>query len=492
MKLKELIKDISVISASGNLDAEVKGLCQDSNLFKPGDLFIAIKGNSFNGNSFIPEALAKGASGVLTEREPGTFKVPGSYSGNIMQVESTRECVAPLAKKFFGNPSEKLFLVGVTGTNGKTTTSYMIEALIGSGVIGTIGAHYKNESLAVSLTTPDSIFLQSTLAHWVKGGAKSVAMEVTSHALSQGRADGLSFDVGVFTNLTRDHLDFHGTFENYIQAKAKLFKDLLKNSPKKNKRAILNCEDPSFEKLKPTGVPIWTYGFQTGDFKIKKMSLSFDETDLEIETPSGLFRGQLQMVGKHNVENCLAALAVATHHGLSLQDAAARFSKLSGVPGRLERVSSKSEVRVFVDFAHTDDGLVNTLSFLKRMRDETSGKSKIITVFGCGGDRDRGKRPMMMKAAMKYSDFVVVTSDNPRTEDPEKIIQDVIKDTPKSEASKFAMDADRRQAIQSAIERAAPGDVVLIAGRGHEKFQLAGGKKIPFDDVTVAKEILNS
>ena len=487
MKVKELINNLTVISASGNLDAEVKGLCQDSKLFKPGDFFIAIKGSSFDGNSFIPEACARGAAGVLTQVPK---KVPGTYSGAVIEVASTRDCVNPLAQKFYGHPSEKLFLVGVTGTNGKTTTSYMIEALIDSGVIGTVDAHFKNEVFDVSLTTPDSIFLQSTLAHWVKSGAKSVAMEVTSHALSQGRADGLSFDVGVFTNLTRDHLDFHKTFENYIEAKAKLFKDLLKNSTKKNKRAILNCEDPSFEKVKPKDVPVWTYGFEKGDFKVKKLSLSLDGTELEVETPSGLFKGHLQMVGKHNVANSLGALATSTHYGISLQDAATRFSKLKGVPGRLERVPSKSGPRVFVDFAHTDDGLVNTLSFLKQMRDETSTKSKIITVFGCGGDRDRGKRPMMMKAAMKYSDFVFVTSDNPRMEDPEKIIQDVIKETPKSEASKFAMDADRRRAIQLSIERAAPGDVVLIAGRGHEKFQLAGGKKIPFDDVTVAKEIL--
>jgi UDP-N-acetylmuramoyl-L-alanyl-D-glutamate--2,6-diaminopimelate ligase len=493
VKIKELLIDIPVISQNGNLDQEVTGLSQNSKLLQKGNIFFAVKGSTGDGTTYIPEAIAREASAVI--KVPGGFfattlaeKPPGT---SIIEVADVRSLIGPLAARFYGNPSEELYLTGVTGTNGKTTTTYIVEALLGSGIIGTIDFHYQKNLEFSTHTTPDGIKVQGLLRRWVDLGAKSVAMEVSSHGLVQKRLASLQFDSAIFTNLTRDHLDFHGTMEEYIKAKAILFKVCLENSIKKNKRAILNCEDSHYKKLLPSKVPVWTYGFSNGDFKVAKINLTFDGTDLEINTPMGLFQCRLNIVGRHNVANTLGALAVAVHSGVDLHVASKRLSQLSGVPGRLQRVTGKnSKIRVFVDYAHTDDGLEKVLGFLKKMRDEVSHSSKIITVFGCGGDRDTGKRPLMMKAAMEASDRVIVTSDNPRTEDPEKIISDIVKGTAKS--SKFAVDADRRQAIQLAIDQAKAGDIVIIAGKGHENYQIIGDKKYPFDDASIAKEILDS
>jgi UDP-N-acetylmuramoyl-L-alanyl-D-glutamate--2,6-diaminopimelate ligase len=492
--LEKLISNIPVISKIGNLNVEVKGICQDSRTFKSADLFIAVKGSQFDGHDFIADAIKRGASAIFCERE---FSIPRSYKGAVIRVKSCNEIINPLAQNFFSNPSEKLFVIGITGTNGKTTTTHMVEAVLNGGnlptaIIGTIDNHFKGDVLPASHTTPDPIALQSMLSRWESQGAKAVALEVSSHALEQGRVDSLSFDLAVFTNLTRDHLDFHKTIENYAAAKAKLFKTLLSRSPKKNKRAIINLDDSYNGIMRPLDVPVWTYGINEGDFHTSKLKFNFEGTEVEFHTPLGKFSSNLKLVGSHNVSNALAAVAVGTHLGVSNYDIANALSQLQGVKGRLERVITKSKLRVFVDYAHTDDGLRNVLQFLTTVRDTTSPQSKIITVFGCGGDRDQGKRPLMMKAALDKSDFVIVTSDNPRTEDPHKIIFQITEGLSKAQSLKFIVDADRKGAIQLAIRKAGPGDVILIAGKGHEDYQIVGETKHHFDDVEVVKEILNN
>ncbi|MDZ4678026.1 MAG: UDP-N-acetylmuramoyl-L-alanyl-D-glutamate--2,6-diaminopimelate ligase [Oligoflexia bacterium] len=494
MILRNVIEGLPVISLRGSVDVEIKGICSDSRHFQPGDLFIAVRGHQFDGHLFIGEACEKKASAVVVEDDR---VVSVRFAGAVIKVNNSRSAVDVLAANFYAKPSENLFVAGVTGTNGKTTITHMIEAILiankmPTGVIGTINNHLGKSVVASSHTTPDALELQKLLAQWITAGAKAVSIEVSSHALSLMRADSVHFDTAVFTNLTRDHLDFHKTMNDYIKAKARLFKELLKKSKKKNKRAIINIDDPHWESMMPD-VPTWKYGLDKGDIKAENINLSFDGTIFKAITPNGSVDIHLQMIGRHNISNALGAIGVGLHAGVLIQTIAEALSKLEGVKGRLEKVASKSGIHVFVDYAHTDDALKNVLSFLKNLRDEKSPNARIITLFGCGGDRDSGKRPLMMKAAQSFSDLVVVTSDNPRTEDANEIIEDILGGASAQSlvtGENVIVEPDRRHAIELAIRKAKPGDVVLIAGKGHEDYQIIGTKKHPFDDVQVAREYL--
>jgi UDP-N-acetylmuramoyl-L-alanyl-D-glutamate--2,6-diaminopimelate ligase len=499
MKLSEIIEGLKPIHVKGSIDTEITGLCHDSRHFQKGDLFIAIKGTKFDGHMFVSQAATNGAPAIVLEDER---VVPISYSGAVIKVKAARLALDTIASNFYHKPSEKLFVVGVTGTNGKTTTTYMIEALLNAhhmptAVIGTIDTHLGSKKYQSSHTTPDALATQKLLSDWSHDGAKAVGMEVSSHALSMSRVDSVEFDVGVFTNLTRDHLDFHKTMDEYIKAKSLFFKHLLKKSHKKNKRAIMNIEDPHCRQLAEQSVPLWTYGFENGDIRAQNLKLSFNSTEFLMVTPRGNIDVRLAMIGRHNVLNALAAFGVGLHLNFDLKSLSVAMSKLQGVKGRMEKVSSNSPVHVFVDYAHSDDALKNVLSFLKNIRDAQATPIKIITVFGCGGDRDAGKRSVMMQVAQRFSDLTVVTSDNPRNEDPEKIIDDILKganlelfDPSNSNSAKIFKEADRKKAIEFAIKKAKPGDVVLIAGKGHENYQIIGSKKHYFDDVETAKEFL--
>jgi UDP-N-acetylmuramoyl-L-alanyl-D-glutamate--2,6-diaminopimelate ligase len=494
MILRKVLEGLPVLSLRGSDDVEVSGICNDSRHFQPGDLFIAIRGHQFDGHLFIGEACDKGASAVIVEDDR---VVSMRYTGTVVKVKDSRRAVDALASNFYGKPSEDIFVAGITGTNGKTTTAHMIEAILTAdhmptGVIGTINNHLGDKVVATSHTTPDAIEVQKLLAQWITDGAKAVSMEVTSHALSLMRTDSVHFDAAVFTNLTRDHLDFHKTMDEYIKAKARLFKELLKKSKKKNKRAIINADDPHWESMQ-SDVPTWKYGLVKGDIRTESVDLSFDGTIFKVVTPKGNFDIHMQLIGRHNVSNALAAIGVGLHAGVEQQTIVRALSELTGVKGRLEKVPSREGIHVFVDYAHTDDALKNALGFLKKLRDEKTPEARIVTVFGCGGDRDRGKRPMMMKAVQAFSDWAVVTSDNPRTEDAGKIIDDILAGaTAESLAAndKVLVEPDRRHAIELAIRKSKPGDVILIAGKGHEDYQIIGTKKLPFDDVQVAKEYL--
>jgi UDP-N-acetylmuramoyl-L-alanyl-D-glutamate--2,6-diaminopimelate ligase len=386
-------------------------------------------------------------------------------------------------------------MIGVTGTNGKTTTAYVCKALLEAigrrvGLIGTVAYQIGSETLSASHTTPGALTLQQLLAKMVERGCDAAVMEVSSHALAQDRTIGCEYDVAVFSNLTQDHLDFHRTMEAYFQAKLQLFTGLT-GTQKPRKRAILNSDDPSGLRIKALcPAPVWTYGIKNkADLRAEAVRLSLGGTTFRAATPAGSFPVESHLVGEHNVYNLLAAMGVALHEGASPEDVREAVSHVTNVPGRFERVTAGQPFTVVVDYAHTEDALVRVLAAALELK-----AGRIITVFGCGGDRDRGKRPLMGRAAVRYSDIVILTSDNPRTEDPLAILQEVevgvleaLNDRPSVQYQKLP---DRRAAIRAAVREAQPGDLVLIAGKGHEDYQIIGSTKVHFDDREEAREAI--
>jgi UDP-N-acetylmuramoyl-L-alanyl-D-glutamate--2,6-diaminopimelate ligase len=386
--------------------------------------------------------------------------------------------------------------MGITGTNGKTSVTYMVECILDyakmpTGVIGTVNHRLRDKVWPTDMTTPDPVNLQKRLHQFHEEGASAVVMEVSSHALQQKRVDSVPFNAVVFTNLTRDHLDYHGTMEEYFKAKQRLFTDLLWKTNKSPCFAIINTDDRWGRQMRVADPAIlWTYGNREGDFKFFIQSMDFAKTVFKLQTPAGEAEIHLPMSGTHNVMNATAAIALAIAAGVPLATCAKALEKFRGVPGRLETVPNNKDLAVFVDYAHTPDALENVLNSLIRVREDLKSSAKIWTVFGCGGDRDKGKRPLMTQMALKYSDHVVLTSDNPRTEDPEQILKDMTDGLPAGEQYKIKKRTQRREAIQLAIESAKPGDVILIAGKGHEDYQIIGTTKHPFSDVEVAGEFL--
>jgi UDP-N-acetylmuramoyl-L-alanyl-D-glutamate--2,6-diaminopimelate ligase len=494
---------------AGAGDRAVSAIVFDTRLVKEDCVFVAIRGSQLDGHAFLAEAAKGGAIAIVVE---DVSKVPPAYVGLIRVVKSSRAELARLASVWSRRPSKELFTVGVTGTNGKTTTTHMIESVLNhggipTGVIGTIDHHFRSHVWPTDRTTPDPVVFQARLREFVDLGAKGVALEVTSHALDQARVDSVEYDLGIFTNLTRDHLDYHGSTEAYFEAKLRFFTELLSASVKRTTRAILNIDDAWVQKAatrlsRSTKPIVWTFGEEgrnTGfnaDFEFRMEQPGFDGVNVILRTPGGERRLRLAMAGRHNVQNAVCAYATGLAAGLSEELAASAVEKIRGVSGRLESVANANGLHVFVDYAHTDDALVAILRLLGDIRDSArregrpEAQAKIITVFGCGGDRDRGKRPLMMRAALNGSDAVVVTSDNPRTEDPEAIVNDAMEAVTAVEKSKVQRIVDRRLAISRAVEIARPGDVILIAGKGHEATQTIGTAKLPFSDVQVVREIL--
>ncbi len=496
------------------LNRDVSELFFDSRKVQTHSIYIAIRGDKSDGHDFLENVVRLGADVLVLE---DIARVPSSFGGLIYQVQNTREALARLAAKLYAEPSQKLFVVGVTGTNGKTTTTYLIEALLNSvdvptGVIGTINHHLKDRSWPSEMTTPDPVSFQSRLREFKDLGARAVALEVSSHALAQHRVDSVDFDVAIFTNLTRDHLDYHGSMENYFQAKVRLFRELLVHSRKNKKVSIINGDDPSARELihgtpaSTTSEPgtsevraalsetsmVWRYGMASGfELKFTPLEMGFGGTRFLLETPHGSREFKVSMPGLHNVYNAVAAIGCALVAGATLDAIAEALAQFSGVPGRLQSVPNARGIFAFVDYAHTDDAIRTVLKNLNAIRASAKLKNRIITVFGCGGDRDRGKRPLMMKAALDGSDHVILTSDNPRTEDPIQILRDVAVDLDSSLSGVKVFEiVDRRSAMMKAVSLAQPHDVILIAGKGHENYQIIGTTKQPFSDFDIMKELL--
>jgi len=497
MKLRELlatIPSIGEISDHQALDAEVKGICTNSHACKPGDLFIGMPGTRVDGGEFWESAIASGAVAALISPQAASKQSPlakgdaGDRAYVITAKDMTTAC-AEASAAFYGYPAQQLKLVGITGTNGKTTTTHLIEFLLAhaqlpTALFGTLYARWPGFEKTAAHTTPFAVELQQQLKLAVSAGCQFGVMEVSSHALAQGRVLGCPFELAVFTNLTQDHLDYHRDMDDYFAAKALLFSsDYLKG------RAVINADDPYgrqlIEQLHPDQV--WSYSVEKTSADLWTSDLNYQPTGVSgiLHTPAGEIPFRSPLVGQYNLSNLLAAVGTVLHLGLKLESVVEALPLFPGVPGRMERVQVQAtqDVSVIVDYAHTPDSLEN---LLKAARPFIQGK--MICVFGCGGDRDRTKRPKMGKIAAELADVAVVTSDNPRTEDPERILQDVLGGIPSSVEP--IVICDRATAIRTAIMQAQPGDGVLIAGKGHEDYQILGTEKIHFDDREQARDAL--
>jgi UDP-N-acetylmuramoyl-L-alanyl-D-glutamate--2,6-diaminopimelate ligase len=464
----------------------LSGVAYDSRRVTPGSVFVALRGQHADGSAFAAQAIERGAAAVISEASaPAASTVPW------VQVTDARLALAHLAVAFHGDPSRRMQVVGITGTNGKTTTSYLLASIfeaagIRCGLLGTVAYRIGDVVREATRTTPEAPDVQALLAEMVNAGCAACVMEVSSHALALHRVDGMTFAAAIFTNLTRDHLDFHANMEDYFQAKRRLFQLLPRDRP-----AIVNADDPRAASLVDTAGVSLTYAVnRPADVTPGPLSYSLEGLAFEIRTPRGPLQVRSALVGRPNVYNILAAAASAVALELPFDAIERGITALPQVPGRFQLVSApQDDVTVVVDYAHTDDALRN---LLETARPLASGR--IITVFGCGGNRDRTKRPLMGAVAGRLSDAILITSDNPRDEDPRRIIEEIRRgitpDTRRGSDQRIATIVDRRQAIDEAIESAAPGDLVLVAGKGHEKYQVIGGQTLAFDDVEVARAAL--
>jgi UDP-N-acetylmuramoyl-L-alanyl-D-glutamate--2,6-diaminopimelate ligase len=476
-----------VVGDARSLDTPCLGVTHDSRRIKPGSVFVALRGLKVDGGTFVAQAVAAGAVAVVAEREPAE---PSGVPWAI--VADARLALAWLAAEFFNHPSRQMQVIGITGTNGKTTTSYLVAAIfeaagVRCGLMGTVTYRVGDKEFTATRTTPEAPELQELMRTMVSAGCGACVMEVSSHALALRRAEGIRFAAGVFTNLTRDHLDFHANMEDYFLAKRRLFELLPPDAP-----AAVNVDDPRGATVAEASARPVTYAVnRTADVTPGPLALSFDGLDFDARTPRGTVHVASALVGRPNVYNILAAVAVTGALDLPLEAIEHGIARLPGVPGRFERVSSAADdITVIVDYAHTDDALRNLLETARPLAGH-----RLITVFGAGGDRDRTKRPLMGMVAARLSDVVVITSDNPRTEDPERIIEEVnlgAQAETRQRGAEVLTLVDRRDAIVHAISQASAGDVVLIAGKGHEKYQEIGGELLPFDDVAVAREALEA
>ena len=465
-------------------DLPITGVAYDSREVRPGQVFVALKGLQTDGSLFIRQAVDRGAVLVVSEQEQTGLTVP------VLQVQDARAALAILAAEFFGHPSEKMRVIGITGTNGKTTTSYLVASIfeaarIKCGVLGTVAYRIGDEVRESSHTTPEAPDVQQLLREMLDRGCGACAMEVSSHALSLRRVDAMTFSAGIFTNLTRDHLDFHGDMDSYFRAKRRLFEMLPRDAP-----SLINLDDPRGTAVVEVSAKPVTYAInQQADITPGPLTYSAEGLTFDIRTPRGSLQVRSKLVGRPNVYNILAAVSAAIALDLPFDAIETGIQTLDAVPGRFEVVSGpQDDITVVVDYAHTDDALRNLLETARPL-----AHGRLITMFGCGGERDRTKRPLMGAVAGRLSDVIVITSDNPRHEDPGRIIEEVQRgitsDTLRPGSQQFAI-VDRRAAVAQAIEIARPGDLVLLAGKGHEKYQIVGDASLPFDDVAVARELL--
>jgi UDP-N-acetylmuramoyl-L-alanyl-D-glutamate--2,6-diaminopimelate ligase len=509
MRLSELLALEEIDALEGEIEREVAGLAYDSRQVGAGYVFFAIRGERSDGHDFLGQAAGRGAAALVVGRPS-----PRPSGTTLIRVRDVRRLLGLWSAHFFGEPSRRLKLVGITGTNGKTTCSYLVESItaaagLAPGVIGTINYRYRGHAIPSHHTTPESLDLQRLMAEMSRSGVDAAVLEVSSHALAQERVRGLEFDLALFTNLSRDHLDYHRDMDEYFAAKSKLFTDHLAGSAKPQRSAVICGADPwgalLIGKVRARGIDVWSYG--EGD--------QWDVHPLAVESDVSGLRGRLHardrvvefassMIGAANLQNIMAAAAAGCALGLPSDAIAAGIERLKAVPGRLEKVDNPNDLSVLVDYAHTPDALEKMLVTVRPL-----ARGKLFCVFGCGGDRDRGKRPVMGEIAARLSDIVVVTSDNPRTEEPASIIREIeagiqkggkpriAARTPQAGRRKrepesgYYVEADRRAAIRIALQWSRPGDVVLIAGKGHEDYQILGQDRIHFDDREVAREELS-
>jgi UDP-N-acetylmuramoyl-L-alanyl-D-glutamate--2,6-diaminopimelate ligase len=492
MKLKKLIKALGDYSFYGEpLDFKVEGISCNSKNVSKGFIFVAIKGVNVDGFTFIPEALEKGAGAIIFQDEK-----EGSFLGGLMQeysrrvafvkVRDTRKALHELSRDFYADPSSKIKIVGITGTNGKTTVAYLIEAILKeagylTGVIGTVNYRFKDSLLPALNTTPGPLELQSLLARMLKEGVTHVAMEVSSHALDQERVSGIRFQSAIFTNLTQDHLDYHLTLDNYFRAKSKLFSGLEEGAC-----AVINKDDAYGRRLiNLTKAKKITYAIESvADIMAQEIKLDISHTDFTLVVQGSRIKYRTALIGRHNVYNILAAVSWGISAGIEAAVLKFAIEKFSLVPGRLERIYPSGGFAVFIDYAHTEDALKNVIMALREV-----SAGRIIVVFGCGGERDKTKRPKMGGVVSELADYALVTSDNPRSEDPLIIIKEIVKGI---KSYNYSVILERKEAIREALSLAQPGDTVLVAGKGHEDYQVLKAGKIHFDDREVVKECLSS
>jgi UDP-N-acetylmuramoyl-L-alanyl-D-glutamate--2,6-diaminopimelate ligase len=506
MDLMKLLEGVEIKKLIGETQKEIEGIAYHSGQVGKNFLFAAIRGMEADGHRFIGESVKRGAEAIITEEDPGPI------GPTVVLVPNSRQALARVASNYYGNPTSRLRLFGVTGTNGKTTTTYLLESIfkragLRVGVIGTINYRYGQKITPALNTTPESLDLQRILCEMLGEGVSHVVMEVSSHGLDLDRVFGCQFDGAVFTNFTSDHLDYHQTLERYFESKRKLFSEFLAKSWKTGRFAVTNSDDPKGEEIvRGIDLPVLRYGLEGScDFLATEIKLTLEGISCRIKTPNGEFPLRSTLTGRFNLYNILAAVTAGFGMGLPPEVLKEGVEAVEGVSGRFEKVPNRKGIHVIVDYAHTHDALERVLLGLKDTQAYASQKrGKIITVFGCGGDRDRTKRPLMGEAAARHSDLVVLTSDNPRTEDPLSIIEEVEKGfqiVSLEERHRDGMEAwrskkgylkipDRREAIRIAIQWAQPEDTVLIAGKGHEDYQIIGRKKIPFDDRVEAKKAL--
>lgn len=490
MKLKKLLKDISIPQIKGSKEIEITGICNNSKLVSPGNLFVAKKGRSDDGARHIPEALEAGAVAVLTDIfDPSLKEITQLISHDVNSIE------ALLAANYYQFASQQLYMVGITGTNGKTTTSFLIKHLLDlldgpCGLIGSIEYIIGNQRYQATRTTPDVITNHKMLREMHLHGCRSCVMEVTSHALDQGRVQYIDFDTVIFTNLTQDHLDYHQDMESYCKAKNRLFRHLFTphNDSTKPfiKTAVMNCDSPWYLKVvEGCQGDLLTYGFgENAQLRASDCIMTAEGTTFTVHYKGQALRCLSPLAGRYNVYNVLASIGALLARGKPLDKIIGAIASFHAVSGRLERVPNALGLNIYVDFAHSDDALANVLACLQEFK-----TGKLITVFGCGGDRDATKRPKMAKAAEAGSDFTIVTTDNPRTENPAAIAQQIVAGFSRPDC--YQIELDRYRAIQQAIHMASPADTILIAGKGHETYQIFANRVIEFDDRLVAAHICN-
>jgi UDP-N-acetylmuramoyl-L-alanyl-D-glutamate--2,6-diaminopimelate ligase len=486
IRLAKLLRGIEPKGVVANGDLKIANVAYDSRKISPGGLFVAVRGEKTDGNKFVADALGHGAVAVASEQPR-----PDAFPAYVVWVEvpDARKALAIIAANYFGRPAEVLKLVGVTGTNGKTTTAYLVDSILRAagcqvGLLGTVSYRLVRETRPAKRTTPESLDLQRILGDVVRSGGTHAVLEASSHALAMDRLWGCPFAVAIFTNLTRDHLDYHESFDEYFAAKRRLFEGTGAGAPSVG---VINQDDPYGMRLSGLAARTLTYGLENGADITTSRKLALSSTGLEFTaaTPAGKIEVKSRLVGRINVYNILAAIGAGVALELSREVIAAGIAQLASVPGRFERIELGQPFLVVVDYAHTDDALRNLVSTAKELVPE----GRIITLFGCGGDRDRTKRPLMGEAAGRGSDLVVLTSDNPRSEDPLLIINDAIVGVQRTDAKCF-VEPDRERAIEIALDQARPGDIVLLAGKGHETTQVLRDRTIALDDRDVARRIL--
>jgi UDP-N-acetylmuramoyl-L-alanyl-D-glutamate--2,6-diaminopimelate ligase len=485
MRLRDLLIGAELSQGPGNADIEITRLAYHNRQVTPGTLFFAVRGEKTDGNRFVSDAIERGACAVASEASTPADLPP---SVEWVEVANARRALAIASANFYGHPAEALKLLGVTGTNGKTTTCFLTDSILraagyGVGLFGTIQYRTPHAARVATNTTPESLDLQGFLAEVRDAGGTYAVLEASSHALAMDRVWGCPFAVAIFTNLTRDHLDYHKTFEDYFAAKRRLFEGTGAGAPTVG---VINADDPYSARLRGLAAGTLTYGFGNGaEVTTNKFALSFSGLEFMATTPVGKIEVRSPLVGRINVYNILAAIGAAIGLGIGPPAIEAGIRQLDRVPGRFERIDLGQPFLVVVDYAHTDDALRNLI----RTARELNHSGRIITVFGCGGDRDRAKRPLMGEVAGNASDIVVLTSDNPRSEDPLRIINDVVVGLQRTTA-KYVVEPDRALAVELALDEVRPGDIVLLAGKGHETYQVLRDRTIDFDDREMARQLL--